>query len=153
MQEEWKVIGSKKQYKISNFGRFENANGISSGREDTIGYMRVTVDSKNKSIHQLVAIHFIPNPENKPDVNHIDCNKKNNHIDNLEWVTKQENSIKLSESGGHSSNNRITEQTVHEIKALLRTKWYSHRQIADIYGVTRPCITFIANGNRWKNVE
>lgn len=59
------------------------------------GYVQVGLRKEGKrkwfSIHRLVAIHFIKNPENKPQVNHIDCNKQNNRVDNLEWVTSQEN--------------------------------------------------------------
>lgn len=45
----------------------------------------------DKYVHRLVASHFIPNPHNKKVVNHIDCDRSNNHIDNLEWVTTKEN--------------------------------------------------------------
>jgi len=59
------------------------------------GYVRVNLckNGKNKkhSVHRLVATAFIPNPENKPCVNHIDGNKKNNKLENLEWVTHKEN--------------------------------------------------------------
>jgi hypothetical protein len=58
-------------------------------------YIRITLSRANKKqmclIHRLVAIAFIPNPENKPDINHKDGNKKNNCIENLEWVTRSEN--------------------------------------------------------------
>lgn len=50
-------------------------------------------------MHRLVALNFIPNPENKYTVNHIDHNKSNNHINNLEWCTNQENQIHKVNSG------------------------------------------------------
>lgn len=57
------------------------------------GYQVVNWGKKQYRVHRLVALTFIPNPENKPMINHIDGNVKNNHIDNLEWCTNQENQI------------------------------------------------------------
>ena len=62
---------------------------------DKNGYLYVTLykDGKSKSlkIHRLVAIAFISNPDNKPDIDHINTNKADNRVDNLRWVTKEEN--------------------------------------------------------------
>ena len=55
------------------------------------GYTRICINKKTYNIHRLVAEAFIPNPEEKPFVNHIDCNKANNLLTNLEWMTEAEN--------------------------------------------------------------
>lgn len=107
IEELWKDIeGYKGLYKISNIGRVRskeryNLRGKlikSKIRKPFInnnGYLRVNLSkknlTKNYSLHRLVALHFISNPDNKEQVNHIDGNKQNNCINNLEWVTASEN--------------------------------------------------------------
>ena len=67
-----------------------------------IGYLRVTLSGRKQCfIHRLLAITFIPNPDNKPHVHHKDGNTVNNNIDNLEWVTHKEN-IQFSCKGNKS---------------------------------------------------
>lgn len=102
----WKdVPGYNGDYKVSNFGRVKSYKNNKWGRtkhpflmsqiEDAHGYWTVSLckDSKHKRkrVHRLVALAFIPNPENKPEVNHIDGNVKNASLDNLEWATGKEN--------------------------------------------------------------
>ena len=96
MQEIWKDIkGYEGLYQVSNLGNVKslktNKNLYSSNAK---GYRRVGLfkgKRKGYSIHRLVAQAFIPNPENKPCVNHKDCNRANNNVNNLEWCTHKEN--------------------------------------------------------------
>ena len=63
------------------------------------GYLKVSLGNKNIFLHRLVALAFIPNPLNKPQINHIDCNKENNCVTNLEWCTNEENHKHKCENG------------------------------------------------------
>jgi hypothetical protein len=86
-------------YEISNTGILRNTKTqkVVKGHTEKNGYQRVRIENKalgkvvRTTIHQLVAEAFIPNPEGKPQVNHIDLNKQNNNASNLEWVTASEN--------------------------------------------------------------
>lgn len=100
MQEIWKDIDNYiGKYQISNLGRVKSLprNGtICSERilkiqKDRKGYSYVSFHKKKFKVHRLVAQAFIPNPTNKPEVNHIDENKENNIVENLEWNTSKEN--------------------------------------------------------------
>lgn len=99
MEEIWKEIdGYNGKYYVSNLGQVKSyaqdkINGkIIKGFHDYKGYYKVSLlDNKNNPkvwfVHRLVAIGFIPNPKNLPSVNHIDENKNNNCVNNLEWCT------------------------------------------------------------------
>lgn len=94
MEEEWRDIKWCEWYQVSNLGRVRNHDGrILSLREVNSGYLVVLLKKyhKGRTVHRLVAETFIPNPYNKEQVNHIDGNKHNNCISNLEWCTPSEN--------------------------------------------------------------
>lgn len=106
MNEEWRPIeGTDGQYEVSNTGKVRNAKRKNELKlqQDNKGYCRVrlTVNRIKKSyrVHREVAKAFISNPENKPQVNHIDGNKENNAASNLEWVTNIENASHALQNG------------------------------------------------------
>lgn len=103
--EEWRVVdGTDGKHEVSNLGRVRNAeNKRILKTQEKHGYRRINlrIDGKstNCSVHRLVAIAFIPNPGNKPEVNHKDGVHDNNRVENLEWVTEEENRRHAVENG------------------------------------------------------
>ena len=105
MLEIWRDIKNYEGiYEVSNLGRIKSISRNGTIKENRIlkpnkvmGYSQVGLQKygtrKHKKIHRLVAEAFIPNPENKKEVNHKDGNKANNCVDNLEWVTTSENQL------------------------------------------------------------
>lgn len=154
MKEVWKDIeGYEGLYQVSSFGRVHSLykNIILKGVKATGGYTIVNL-SKNgststKTIHRLVAQVFIPNPENKPGVNHIDEDKSNNRVDNLEWMTAKENV-------NHGTRNKRLSRTksIPILAINLKTgeskQFYGINECARQLGLNPSNITSVLKGNR-----
>jgi hypothetical protein len=110
--------------------------------------------SINKYIHRLIAQSFIPNPNNKPFINHINGIKTDNRISNLEWCTNKENinhaiSIGLiNNKGEHCTSSKLTEKEVFEIRKDTR----SQRIIAKDYNISQSVISSIKLRKTWKHL-
>lgn len=165
MKEFWKDIpGYEGLYKVSNHGRvmsvkfgpktnsvrLHETSKVLKPSITNVGYLKVQLykDSHSKIfyIHRLVASVFIPNPENKSQVNHIDCNKQNNRVDNLEWVTPSENqkhaiknglrasSPNLGKKGSLNPNSKAVYQC--DLNGNIIHKWYGISEAARETGLS-----------------
>lgn len=100
-------------------------------------------------VHRLVAQKYIPNPENKSTVNHIDGDRTNNRVENLEWATPAENLQHARENGLWGENikkkRKLTLEQVQEIKEKYVPKKYTYRKLADEYRVDYRTIWDVIN--------
>lgn len=157
---------------FSNQRRYVTKNNITGAKPRRIelkqgkfwtGYKRVTLTDSagkthTKSVHRLVASTLIPNPENKPHVNHIDGNKQNNNVDNLEWVTREENRNHATKMelwkpkyGSQSHLAKVNEDDVTNIITdMIAGK--SNSDIANKYGLHDRYVSLIRHKKRWPKV-
>jgi hypothetical protein len=124
--------------------------------------VNLIINGKEKMfyLHRIIAETFIPNIENKPEVNHIDGDKGNNSVENLEWNTGSENQIhafknnlQKSRKGSKHHAAKINEETAYEICRLILYSNYSLREIAEKTNSTHPIVTKINKGIRWRHVS
>lgn len=181
-EEPWRAIpGYEGLYEVSSKGRIRRVHPPNHHHKEMLyvvlepvinhmGYYRITLSKDNVrinySIHRLVALAFIENPECKPFINHIDGNKVNNSIENLEWCTAAENNRHAFRTGlnkyhpeflpllrGEDNPKHIlTEDDVREIRVLLENGKYTQLEIGEMYGVSNFAICDIKRGRSWKEV-
>ena len=162
---------------MSNWERFKNTSYLANSEgfiyneaTDTLlqpflnnsGYEQVDLFvntvKQRVAVHRIIAICFVPNPENKPHVNHIDGNKRNNAASNLEWCTPSENAIHsyeagLQKKGSEKTLAKLTEEDVLKIQEMFREGKLCNQQIAELYGVTSGVISAIRLGKTWTHVS
>ncbi len=124
-------------------------------------YLRVNLSHKNiqkkKFIHVLVALAWIPNPDNKPTVNHMDGNTLNNDILNLEWATQSEQQqhsgeVLLTKTGEKAYNASMSDETCHIVCAMLQDG-RSATAISTACNISEDCARQIRKGNTWKHIS
>lgn len=121
-------------------------------------YVKIHLD-KFYPLHRLVAIHFIPNPDNLPQVNHKDGDRMNNSVSNLEWCSSSDNVSHAYRTGlktNHGEKNPFRKLTESEVKDIwaLRHSGLTARQIKERLNleVTISCIKLVRSGKAWASV-
>lgn len=172
----WKPIkGYEDSYEVSTCGKVRSIDriidmGVKGNRfqkgvilkpsTNRCGYMYVCIKGKSKKIHRLVAENFLDNPLNKREVNHIDGNKSNNNVCNLEWCTRSENvkhsfniGLRKSNAGNNNPNKKLSVNNVLEIRELYRNKEKTQVELSKMFGVGQNTISEIVRYESWKDVE
>lgn len=156
-------------YMVSSYGRIRNypkktrkTPSILKFNKSNCDYLLVCFfkDGKkyNKLVHRLVAIAFLSNPDNLPEVNHDDGNKANNFLYNLVWSTKSANMQHAYDNGLNSSKGvknsgcKLTEGQVWDIRDMIALNNCAYSVIAKKFGVSVPTISDIHRGYSWKHL-
>ena len=167
-KEIWKDIEDfEGYYQISNLGNVKSLQRLAKNKDGHrivkerilrqtkagAGYLTVMLSKKQiaqrKIIHRLIALYFIPNPQNKPCINHIDGNKLNNCINNLEWCTYLENNIHAYKNGLIPT--KITQTEANQIRQLYLTGEYIQSEIGEMFDLTQGTVGKIVRNELWIN--
>lgn len=186
MDEIWKGIKEyENKYQVSNLGRVRSLDSVvncaiggtrtSKGKilkqfDNGHGYRHLALSKNSKikkvKVHRLVAQAFIPNPENKKEVNHLDFDPANNKVDNLEWATASEN-IQYSydkgnrvgyfkgkeHKGKQGTKNHFAKLNVNDVICIKAMKGQmKQKDLASVYGVGVKQIWRIQNAVSWKHI-
>lgn len=168
MKEVWKDVAEfPDRYQVSNLGRVYGKKSkvyIKFGK-NVKGYLCVNGQKENgrsfkRFAHRLVAIAFIDNPNNKPFVNHIDGNKENNSVDNLEWCTAKENSTHAVETGLYKrgedcgKRSKLTNEDVHFIRKHYKKGCFTYgvKPLARLFGVSPSTVSCVVKRRNWTHI-
>lgn len=168
IMETWKDIPNfDGRYQINTKGDIrhkDRPNTYLKPAKDTKGYLRVALWNNHKNntckVHRLVALTFIPNPLNKPQVNHKNAIKNDNRVENLEWVDNSENqkhaikhNLKRAASGEKHYMCKLSDKDVEEIKKsyVFRHPEFGTVALAKKYGISQQHVSNILNNRKRKN--
>lgn len=169
-QEQWKhVVGYEGFYEISNIGRVKRLPRLSHQIATIVnpiltpyGYFICSLGKNKKHrnyfIHRLVAIAFIENPRNCSDVNHLDGDRKNYKLENLEWCTRGENHKHAfrtglrHQNGDKNQSRKLNSRHVKEIVSRYTPNVYTREMICQDYHIDISTVRDILNGESWSTV-
>ena len=168
MEEIWKpILDLDSYYDVSNLGRIRNHKTghikslVFDGHYYKFGYDYSINKNRKRGwyrVHQAVAKAFIPNPENKPTVNHKDGIKEHNYVSNLEWSTHKEQSVHATtvlyrNCGENNYNAKHKNSDVIEMRRLFESGNKTVEELAVLYNDSIKNIRRIVKYERWKNVK
>ena len=155
-------------YEVSNLGRIRSYQNFGHQKRktpiilkpnlDRYGYLCLTLCNKGKhkqvTIHSIVAKAFLPKPSPNLQIDHINGIKTDNRVENLEWVTAKENTLRsvangLKPRGERHRNHKLTQENVYEIRRLYKTGDYTYSKIAEMFKVSKTVIRDIIKNKTW----
>lgn len=161
------IHGIDRGYKVSNIGIIIDKNGrevktyTNNGGYKTAWLRGFNKNKRNSTpvlVHRVVAEAFIPNPENKPEINHINCNQIFNWAGNLEWVTRKEN-MEYADMLGHRvcgelhKNSKSTDEQIHYACKLLEENKLPFKVISEMTGVSMKTLSHIRFDGGWPHIS
>ena len=142
-------------YEVTKAGEVINKHTgkIIKAQKNGKGYLRVAIGKKLMFVHRLVAEKYIPNPKNKPQVNHKDGNKLNNNAENLEWVTNKENRNHAVKNGLHFCGEKCSwaKLTEKQVDFIRKHTELNPKELAELFGVSVSHIREIRRNESWKH--